>query len=152
REALEEALGEFPGTMIVATHDRYLLERLATRILTVDDRSVEDFRGTYHELRERHAREAVRLPAQAEPGHGRPKTPRRTRAAERPAAPTFDDVAIQIATAERELAEAGAWLGDPDLYRDPERAKAMRLRYEEAERHLEALYETLAAVVKDAAE
>ncbi|MGH2373875.1 MAG: ABC-F family ATP-binding cassette domain-containing protein, partial [bacterium] len=42
REALEEALGEFPGTMIVATHDRYLLERLATRILTVDDRSVED--------------------------------------------------------------------------------------------------------------
>jgi hypothetical protein len=34
-------------------------------------------------------------------------------------------------------------LGDPELYRDPERAKATRLKYEEAERRLEALYAML---------
>ena len=155
REALEDALRDFPGTMIVATHDRYLLERLATRILTVDDQGVSDFRGTYHELRERRARETMPLPSPAEPGapgRGSPSRSRRTRAAERPTPLTFDQVAAQIAVAERELAEIGVSLGDPELYRDPERAKATRARYEQAERRLEELYQTLATIVEDAAE
>ncbi|MGQ0550748.1 MAG: ABC-F family ATP-binding cassette domain-containing protein [Armatimonadota bacterium] len=153
REALEAALREFPGTMVVATHDRYLLERLATRILTVDDRGVEDFRGTYHELRERRERREEPRPksasartAQAAAG---PRTSRRGRAGAAAATPTFDQVAAQIAAAERERDDAAAWLGDPELYRDPERARVMRLRYEEAERRLAALYETLANVVED---
>ena len=33
REALETALDEYPGTMILVTHDRYLVRRLATHIL-----------------------------------------------------------------------------------------------------------------------
>jgi ATP-binding cassette subfamily F protein 3 len=140
REALEAALREFTGTMIVATHDRYLLERLATRILTVGDRGVADFRGTYHELRERRAKEVAR------PGPSRSRATKRSKTPVEPATPTFDEVAAQITAAERERDEAGTWLGDPDLYRDPERAKAMRLRYEEAERRLEDLYETLGKV------
>ncbi len=143
REALEAALREFTGTMIVATHDRYLLERLATRILTVGDRGVADFRGTYHELRERRGREAAHKPSGRRPGQGGSRAAKRIKTPVEPAAPTFDEVAAQIAAAERERDEAGAWLGDPDLYRDPERAKAMRLRYEDAERKLDELYATL---------
>jgi ATP-binding cassette subfamily F protein 3 len=145
REALEAALREFPGTIIVATHDRYLLERLATRILTVGDRDVADFRGTYHELRERRERGPATRPgsAQRQAGPGT-KRPKKRPAAVRPATPTFDEVAAQIAVAERERDEAGAWLGDPELYRHPERAKAMRRRYEEAVQRLESLYGSLA--------
>ena len=141
REALEAALREFPGTMIVATHDRYLLERLATRILTVEDRGIADFAGTYRELRERRTREAAQRARRPEPRAGR--AARKGAAGTQPAAPTFDEVAAQIAAAERERDEAAGWLGDPDLYRDAARAKAMRLRYEEAEHRLEELYETL---------
>jgi ATP-binding cassette subfamily F protein 3 len=148
REALEAALREFPGTMIVATHDRYLLERLATRILTVGDRSVADFQGTYHEMRERRARDAgagkSKQPAAA------PRQARRRPVASPPATPTFDEIAAQIAAAERELQDAGTWLGDPELYRDPQRAKAMRQRYEDAERQLQALYDALAKVEGEA--
>jgi ATP-binding cassette subfamily F protein 3 len=152
REALEAALREFPGTMIVATHDRYLLERLATRILTVDDRSVEDFRGTYHELRERRARAATEPSKHAGPRQKATRGSKRARVPDPRAGPTFDEVAAQIAAAERERDEAAGWLGDPDLYRDPERAKTMRQRYQEAERRLEALYETLAEAMKEIAE
>ena len=141
REALEAALREFPGTMIVATHDRYLLERLTTRILTVEDRGIADFAGTYREMRERRARAEAAGSRRPESRTGR--TTRKGAAGTPPAAPTFDEVAGQIAAAERERDEAAAWLGDPDLYRDPARAKAMRLRYEEAERRLEELYTTL---------
>ncbi len=141
REALESALRDFPGTMVVATHDRYLLERLATRILTVSDRGIADFAGTYHEMRERRAREAAAGARQ--PASRTGKGARRGAVRARQAAPTFDEVAAQIAAAERDRDEAARWLGDPDLYRDPDRARAMRLRYQEAERRLEELYEML---------
>jgi ATP-binding cassette subfamily F protein 3 len=144
REALEAALREFPGTMIVATHDRYLLERLATRILTVEDRGVSDFKGTYHELRERRARGGAQGPQR--PGPRTTKSAKKGQAAAQPSKPTFDEVAAQIATVEGELKDAAGWLGDPDLYRDPGRARAMRLRYEQAERRLAELYELLGQV------
>jgi ATPase subunit of ABC transporter with duplicated ATPase domains len=127
--------------MVVATHDRYLLERLATRILTVDDRAVSDFKGTYHELRARRAREAAQ--AASRPAARATKAGRKTGGPPPPSKPTFDEVAVQIEAAESDLRDAAGWLGDPELYRDPDRAKAMRRRYEDAERKLNELQATL---------
>ncbi len=43
REALEEALDEFGGTIIIVSHDRYLVNKLATRVLEIDpDRAIRD--------------------------------------------------------------------------------------------------------------
>ncbi len=145
REALEAALREFPGTMVVATHDRYLLERLATRILTVQAHGLTDFHGTYHELRERRAHEARQRSTPRAPVESKPR-----RSAPRPSRPTFDEVATQIAAIERELHDVGGWLADPELYRDPPRVKAMRQRYEEARQRLQVLYDTLAEIEADA--
>jgi ATP-binding cassette subfamily F protein 3 len=144
REALEAALREFPGTIVVATHDRYLLERLATRILTVHDRGISDFRGTYHELRERRARETAAK--QAAPRTAAPARPRREAP---PAGPTFDQVAGEIAAAERALEDAGRQLSDPELYRDVDRVKDARARYEAAQQRLDELYRVLDTVSED---
>ena len=154
REALETALQDFPGTVMVATHDRYLMERLATRILTVQDRTVRDFHGTYREWRERSTKEAAQ---RAVPSRTRlrAKEPMLSRAAfgprpssrpPRPAGLTFDEVAEQIAAVERELEEVGARLSDPELYRDAEHVKSMRVRYEKTEQRLAELYRTLAMI------
>ena len=37
-EVLEESLLEFPGALVLVTHDRYLLDRVSTRILALDGR------------------------------------------------------------------------------------------------------------------
>jgi len=50
REALENALLEFDGTIIAVTHDRYLLSKLANRILSFDEGNVTDFIGTYEDF------------------------------------------------------------------------------------------------------
>ncbi len=144
REALEGALLEFSGTMIVATHDRYLLERLATRILTVDNQQVGDFRGTYHELRDR---QATAKPARVK---GKPpaRTAARVRAAPPQRAPSFEELASQIADAERLRDDAARVLADPESYRDPERVKAARAQYEDVDARLTALYEALGLVEK----
>lgn len=50
REALENALLAFDGTIIAVTHDRYFLSKLANRILDFDNGKVSDFIGTYDEF------------------------------------------------------------------------------------------------------
>jgi ATP-binding cassette subfamily F protein 3 len=143
REALEAALLEFSGTLIVATHDRYLLERLATRILTIDGGRVTDFRGTYGELRTKRSPSAHR---EGQPRRSPPTVRPRPGRTAKPKAPSFDQLAGQIAATERELADAGRQLSDPELYRDGERAKATRARYERAQQQMDDLYRRLAAL------
>ncbi len=47
RECVEDALIEYSGTMVVVSHDRYLLERLGTRVLSITDGKIEHFPGAY---------------------------------------------------------------------------------------------------------
>src|SRR5204863_4624076 len=47
RERLEETLSAYSGTLVVATHDRYLINRLATKVIEVADGSVRAYPGTY---------------------------------------------------------------------------------------------------------
>jgi sulfate-transporting ATPase len=48
--ALEDALGEFAGTVLVISHDRWFLDRIATHILAFEgDSSVYFFEGNYEE-------------------------------------------------------------------------------------------------------
>ncbi|MEJ2209532.1 MAG: ATP-binding cassette domain-containing protein [Anaerolineae bacterium] len=51
QEILEEVLDEFEGTIVLVTHDRYLVDRLATQlwILQPEDRALEVYRGSWAE-------------------------------------------------------------------------------------------------------
>lgn len=51
--ALEDALAEFAGTVMVISHDRWFLDRIATHIIAFEgDSSVYFFEGNYHEYEE----------------------------------------------------------------------------------------------------
>ncbi len=51
--ALEDALGEYAGTVLVTSHDRWFLDRIATHILAFEgDSNVYFFEGNYHEYEE----------------------------------------------------------------------------------------------------
>jgi ATP-binding cassette, subfamily F, member 3 len=53
REALEEALGAFTGALIVVSHDRYFIDRVAENIILVEDGHGEVYSGNYSDLVER---------------------------------------------------------------------------------------------------
>lgn len=53
REVLEHALHDFKGTIIVASHDRYLLDKITNRILEIKDGKAEIFLGNYSDYREK---------------------------------------------------------------------------------------------------
>ncbi|MEM0449718.1 MAG: ABC-F family ATP-binding cassette domain-containing protein [Methanomassiliicoccales archaeon] len=50
REALEEALKEYPGTLILVTHDRYLLDAICNRVAELRGGMLRFFNGTYSQM------------------------------------------------------------------------------------------------------
>ena len=53
REALEEALERFTGALVVVSHDRYFVDRVAENIIVVEDGEAEVYSGNYSDLVER---------------------------------------------------------------------------------------------------
>ncbi len=47
REWIEEAVEDYEGTLLFVSHDRYFIDRFATRIWTLEDGKISDFRGDY---------------------------------------------------------------------------------------------------------
>ncbi|HEY8313890.1 MAG TPA: energy-dependent translational throttle protein EttA [Candidatus Baltobacteraceae bacterium] len=65
--ALEDALGEFAGTVMVISHDRWFLDRIATHIIAFEgDSNVFFFEGNYHEYE---ANKVARLGEEAAKPH-----------------------------------------------------------------------------------
>lgn len=65
KEVLEQALCEFDGTIIFVSHDRYLLNKLATRIIEITENSIESYNGGFDDYiavkREKEAAEQLLL-------------------------------------------------------------------------------------------
>ena len=51
REALEDALSDYKGTLIAVSHDRYFVNKLATRILDISAKPFLDYHGNYADYR-----------------------------------------------------------------------------------------------------
>lgn len=47
RQILEDALNRYKGTVLYVSHDRYFIDRTATRILDLENRSFHDYKGNY---------------------------------------------------------------------------------------------------------
>jgi len=47
REALEDALNEYEGTMLIVSHDRYFINKLASKIIRMDREGSKEFVGNY---------------------------------------------------------------------------------------------------------
>lgn len=55
REELERALGSFGGTLLIATHDRYFMEKLSDKLLVFENKRLSKYEGNYTEWQNRDA-------------------------------------------------------------------------------------------------
>ncbi|MCS6852965.1 MAG: ABC-F family ATP-binding cassette domain-containing protein [Gemmataceae bacterium] len=143
-DALEQALLEFQGTVIVVSHDRYFLNRVVDMLLVFEDGQVRVVHGNYDTY------ERLRAAAVEEEG---PRVRRRDepRPAAEPPAPRkrkrrfpyrkVEELEADIAAAEAHLRELERRLASPDLYRDGERVKEATRDFAETKARLAQLYE-----------
>ncbi|MCE2983828.1 MAG: ATP-binding cassette domain-containing protein [Parachlamydia sp.] len=72
-EAIDEltaALQKFEGTLLLVSHNRYFVSRLATRILEIDEKGVTDFDGTYDEFVAKKERDHLKAPSSIKSRYG----------------------------------------------------------------------------------
>jgi ATP-binding cassette subfamily F protein 3 len=107
REALEVALEAFPGTVLLVSHDRALIDAVAHRTLAIEDRSLRSYDGGWAELvRRREERERVEEPPPAKTK--KPKLP-----PPKPAGPTpLERIEAEIERQEHAVAELELRLAD----------------------------------------
>jgi len=120
REALEDALLGFPGTLLLVSHDRALIEALATRTLAIEDGRLVGREGAFGDYARAHEATPAKPPAArpAKPAPSRkPAAPKRPRGSQR-AAREAARLEGKITAAEEQLGVIEARLSEPDAYTD----------------------------------
>jgi len=112
REALEAALEAFPGTILIVSHDRAVLDAVAHRMLAVEDRQIVSYPGGWADYVRAQENDAAPAPA-PKPRREKPKRPAKAK----PSA--LELVEQEVARAETRVAEleqklAADW-SDADL-------------------------------------
>ena len=156
REWIEEAVESYEGNLLFVSHDRYFINRFATRIWMLEDGRITDFRGTFEEYRA--ARERARA-AGAAAGRGLPDAPPKPEKKEKPKRPGgTKELEKQVAAAERAVAKAEERQYELSLRAEEVSSNYLELQkvYEEQkalEEEIAVLYtrwETLAAELEEA--
>jgi len=111
REALEAALEAFPGTVLIVSHDRALLDAVPDRIVALEDRALRSYDGGWADLeRERNAA-AAPPPPPPQPAKEPKASPRASgRKSHRPS--ELELVEAEIAAVEARVSELEGKLAD----------------------------------------
>ncbi|MBL8131920.1 MAG: ABC-F family ATP-binding cassette domain-containing protein [Anaerolineae bacterium] len=99
QEILQEALEQFEGTILLVSHDRYLIDRLATQIWELEDGTLRVFKGGYQEFLAAEKADAAGTPAPTAP----PSLPRAPRPRKNPALARLEMQIHSVETALKEL-------------------------------------------------
>lgn len=141
-EALESALTEYGGTMLIITHDRYLANRIADRLVIMDADGLHSFDGDWDGYKAFLAeRDEAEKPA-AEPKKNAYVLSRERRSAINRAKGALDRAEQAVSEDEARLSELERLLSQPEAASDYEYARG---KYDELERVRAHLDETYAA-------
>ncbi len=164
REALEEALAGFEGTLLFVSHDRYFINKVATKVagfhegrITLYDGGYDDYRsaldpgsvGKKKKPISNEPRAAIRAPSPAPAALSGRREQRRKEAAARnernrrlkPLRAEVSRLESRIAAAEQKLEQTLAEMGRPETYQKPERARELAEAKKSAEIDLAHLYD-----------
>ena len=137
REWIEEAVEEYEGNLLFVSHDRYFIDRFATRVWMLEDGHITDFKGNYQEYltarqRAQNAGRAIAPAAQEikDPKKEKPKRPGGTKNLEK-----------EVAAAERAVGKAEEQMYE--LTQQIEEAASDYLKLQELYEQREALEEEI---------
>ncbi|GAC1518970.1 MAG: ABC-F family ATP-binding cassette domain-containing protein [Chloroflexota bacterium] len=149
REVLQEGLERFDGTLIMVSHDRYLVAELATQIWELADGRLRVFKGTYAELLDMQEAEDTREAPVRQAVVNERKQQARDDKVERKRAQKLAELEERIARAEAGVAAATRQLELCDGSVDAATVTRFTEEYGAAQAELEALMEQWAFLAVD---
>src|SRR6201996_6709699 len=124
RAALAEAINEFPGAVIMVSHDRYLIEACADQLWVVADHAVKNYDGDLDDYRRMVlSARGMRSSSRDRNGAERDKAPKVKSEKRVPLKQKISDAETEIARITGIIAKIDTALALPDLFkRDPKQA------------------------------
>jgi ATP-binding cassette subfamily F protein 3 len=132
REALEDALTAFGGSVLLISHDRALLEAVGSRTIAIEDGHLRSHHGGWADYR---AEAEAAAKASTEPAKKRARPPRPARESKNRKA-KIERLERDVEKAERALKLLEDELADPSNWADPKRSTASTKRHDAAKRRL----------------
>ena len=143
QEILQEVLSEYQGTILLVSHDRYLIDALGTQIWEImpNQSSLQVFEGTYTQYRAYQEREAEQRAVKVALAQASATTNKSRRSSpssnERKRRARIQEIEDRIATLESQLANLSSKLENPPL--DPSRVQKLGQDYVHVQEELNTL-------------
>ena len=138
QEVLQAVLDSYKGTILLVTHDRYLVDALGTQIWEIDpdESHLSVFKGTYSQMKQERARQEARAAERMSAAPENAVKPRRHKDVggkdQRRRTARLQEVENRIAALERQLGELGSALEKPPA--DPARVMHLGSEYTRLQR------------------
>ena len=143
-EVLEENLSDFPGALVLVTHDRYMLDRVSTLVLGLDGNGGADLFADYSQWEEAQSKVKSSAPDLS------PKTAKPEAIAAAPPSSKkrlsylenreWESMEAQIEAADQDLAAHQRNLHDPEIMRAPKRLQESYEKLQAAQQAADQLY------------
>lgn len=143
-EVLEENLSDFPGALVLVTHDRFMLDRVSTLVLGLDGNGGADLFADYSQWEEAQSRVTASAP-DLSPKLAKPElatlvaTPQKKRLSYLENR-EWESMEAQIEAADQELVARQRDLHDPEIMRDPRRLQNSYEKLQAAQKAADELY------------
>ncbi|ESU31597.1 multidrug ABC transporter ATP-binding protein [Bacillus sp. 17376] len=154
KEVLENALIDYPGTILFVSHDRYFINRIATKVLELDRGGSTEYLGDYDYYVEKKleqeelkalAEQSAKASGSAVDNSKQDKTSyqqdKEAKKLERQRKRRMEEVESLIDKLETEVAEYEELLCDPEFFQDHEKAGEINSKIEAAKEKLDELME-----------
>ena len=154
REVLENALADFPGTILAISHDRYFINRFATKVCVLEEGGMKEYLGNYDDYFEKISREqepdgeTAGMTRTALEKEKRKSRDEERRLKERKLA--LKQAEEAVARAEEEAAELEAALAAPETYQDADKAAQLARAYQQKKDEIDRLYQAWEALESEA--
>jgi ATP-binding cassette subfamily F protein 3 len=157
KEALEQALQEYDGTLLLIAHDRYFLSKLVSRVVELKDRKLKIYEGNYNDYMEKRIEEETSRNNLEDGTESRAKSSvsgRKTKAEKRSEAEARDafnrikrpveqkikKLEEQIEKLENRKKDLEIRMSDPEMYSQTELIRQLPRDYAEVKDQLKSLY------------
>lgn len=148
---LENALIDYPGTILFVSHDRYFINRIATKVIELSKQGNEEFLGDYDYYVEKKQEQAEHeaLEQQQQQSKKAELTINKTsyvidkeaKKAERQRKRRIEEIEIEMEKLETTIQEYNQILCDPEVFQNHEKVLSIQTQLDEAQTALDLLLE-----------
>ncbi len=160
KEVLENALIDYPGTILFVSHDRYFINRIATKVIELSENGITEYLGDYdYYVEKKLEQEEIAKLENGQKEKDKPSSQKENQSSyhkqkevkklERQKQRRLQEIENMITKLEEQIEENEQLLCEPEIFQDHEKVQEISRENEEVKKRLDELLEEWAELAED---